>query len=79
MPPAIFRRAEPMSDKLNAGLWNPYHAVMTSAAWLGIQNGSKVKPGEHIVNIGEPFLMQNKGNRSKYSQILESQISSRYL
>lgn len=27
LPPMAYRRAEPMSDSLNATLWNPYYAI----------------------------------------------------
>ena len=37
LPPAVFRRAEPMSDKLNALLFNPYYAISSSESCLLLQ------------------------------------------
>ena len=32
LPPAVYRRAEPMSDSMNAALFNPYYTITTPAA-----------------------------------------------
>ena len=34
LPPAVFRRSEPMSDAMNAALWNPYYVISSTATWL---------------------------------------------
>ena len=34
LPPAAFRRAEPMSDSLNAVLFNPFYALRSPESWL---------------------------------------------
>lgn len=36
LPPAAFRRAEPMSDSLQAVLFNPYYVLNTPDSWLSM-------------------------------------------
>ena len=44
--PAVFRRSEPMSDAMNAALWNPYYVICSTATWL-------ILAQRYMENIGE--------------------------